>query len=117
MTAQTNAPPQLQLFILRRELASTLIGHLKTEDWVLYPSLVASADAQIASTARTFSEQMGGLAAEFIAYSEKWNANAIAADWAGYCRASRAILDALNHRIARENRELYPLLEALDRAA
>ena len=117
MTAQPNAPPQLPLFILRRKLASTLIGHLKTEDWVLYPSLVASADAQIASTARTFSEQMGGLAAAFIGYSDKWNANAIAADWPGYCRESRAILDALTHRIARENRELYPLLEAVHKVA
>ncbi|HUE80137.1 MAG TPA: hemerythrin domain-containing protein [Sphingomicrobium sp.] len=117
LIARPTAPPQLQLFDLRRELASTLIGHLKTEDWVLYPSLLASPDAHVASTARSFSHEMGGLAAAFIDYSEKWNATAIAADWPAYCRDSRIVLDALTTRITRENRELYPLLEKLDCAA
>jgi hypothetical protein len=30
-------PSQLVLFDLRRELVSTLIAHLKLEDWSLYP--------------------------------------------------------------------------------
>ena len=107
-------PPQLELFELRRQLTATLIAHLKAEDWLLYPRLLASTDPAIAATARAFNEEMGGLAAAFSSYSETWNATAIAADWLGYCEASRAIIEALTNRIVRENRELLPLL---DRAA
>ena len=110
-------PSQVELFNLRRELSSTLIAHLKAEDWVLYPRLLASKDATVAATASAFIEEMGGLAAAFGAYNDKWPAPAIQADWAGYCAHSRTIIDALVCRITRENRELYPLLEDLDRAA
>ena len=114
---QPSPPPQVELFELRREISSTLIAHLKAEDWVLYPRLLESPDASVAATARAFSDEMGGLAAAFTAYMSRWSANAIAADWPGYCRDSRGIIDALTSRITRENRELYPLLEKLDRAA
>ena len=110
-------PAQLELFELRRQLTSTLIAHLKAEDWVLDPRLLSSSDPTIAATARAFNEEMGGLAAAFSGYSEKWNATAIAADWPGYCEASRTIIDALSNRILRENRELLPLLDRLDDAA
>ena len=46
-----------------------------------------------------------------------WSAAAIEADWPGYCADSRVIIDALTNRILLENRDLYPLLEHLDRAA
>jgi|SRR5256885_89616 len=112
------APPaQTELFLLRSELSSTLIAHLKTEDWVLYPRLLASADQAVARTAQAFSYEMGGLADAYAAYAETWGADAIQADWAGYCAATRSIVEALMGRITRENRELYPLLEGLDKAA
>jgi iron-sulfur cluster repair protein YtfE (RIC family) len=115
--ARPAAPPQVDLYSLRRELSSTLVAHLKAEDWVLYPRLMESKDPAVADTARAFSDEMGGLAAAYSAYAETWNATAIEADWPGYCAASKGIVDALTCRIARENRELYPLLEALDKAA
>ena len=115
--AMPSPPPQVELFELRRWLSSTLIAHLKAEDWVLYPRLLDSRDAAVADTAKAFSDEMGGLAAAYAAYADKWNAGAIDADWAGYCAESRTIIDALTCRITRENRELYPLLEALDKAA
>jgi hypothetical protein len=110
-------PSQLALFDLRRQLTSTLIAHLKAEDWVLYPRLLASPDPRIASTARAFDEEMGGLSAAYVAYTEKWSATAIEGDWPGYCTDSRAIIEALSNRIVRENRELLPLLDGLGRAA
>jgi hypothetical protein len=115
--AQSSAPPQLELFDLRRRLSSTLIAHLKSEDWVLYPRLLASSDPEIAATGRAFNAEMGGLAAAFVAYTDKWSAAAIDSDWAGYCADSRQIIDALTNRILRENRELLPLLDRLDAAA
>ena len=37
-------PTQNDLYLLRQEFASALIRHLKTEDWVVYPQLLASSD-------------------------------------------------------------------------
>ena len=111
------APPQLELFEIRRELVSTLLAHLKLEDWALYPRLIESGDPEASTAGRHFKDEMGGLAPAFLDYSNKWNAATIDGDWAGYCADTRGILDALTNRLTRENRELLPLLERLDEAA
>jgi len=117
IVAQPAAPDRIALFDLRRDLVSTLLAHLKLEDWALYPRLIGSGDAQAASAGAMFKDEMGGLAPLFIAYTEKWHAGSITADWPGYCEDTRGILDALTNRLTRENRELLPLLERVDRAA
>ena len=111
---QAVPPPQLHVLALRYELSAALIEHLQTEDRFLYPSLLASSDPHIAATARSFSEEMGGLGAAYVEHCKTWKGDAIAADWAGYSLASTALLDALTRRISRENRELYPLLRKLE---
>jgi hypothetical protein len=110
-------PPQVELFELRHKLISTLLAHLKLEDWALYPRLIDSGDPDLVATGQMFKDEMGGLAPAFLGYSNKWDAGSIEADWAGYCADTRTILDALMNRLTRENRELLPLLERLDRAA
>ena len=105
-------PPAIQLFELRRELTATLVSHLKAEDWILYPQLIRGKDKKAAAAARALLDEMGGLARAFAEFSERWGATEIARDWAGYRRAGTAMIGALARRIARENRELYPLLEA-----
>lgn len=114
---QKAPPPQLDLFDLRRELVATLLAHLKLEDWALYPRLIASGEGEISDAGRVFQEEMSGLAPAFVAYCDKWAANAIQSDWPAYCDDTRGMLDALENRLLRENRELLPLLEKLDRAA
>lgn len=104
-------PPPLHILALRHELSTTLIAHLKVEEWLLYPSLFSSPDSQVAATARAFSEETSGLADAYREHCEQWTAEAIAADWAGFCIECRRILDALTIRITRENCELYPLLD------
>ena len=115
--ALPSPPPQLELFELRRQLTSTLVAHLKTEDWVLYPRLMASPDPAVAATGQSFNQEMTGLAAAYSDYAGRWGATAIESDWPTYCTESRAIVDALMARITRENRELLPLLEAIEKAA
>ncbi len=110
-------PPAVKLFEVRRRLSSVLIAHLKAEDWVLYPPLLSSADPEIADTARRFVDEMGGFAQAFTVYIERWDALSIESDWPRYQRESRGIIDALTTRIVRENKELYPLLEKVERAA
>ena len=116
--ARSVPPPATMLFTLRLELTSALVGHLKTEDWMVYPGLIASRDKQLAATARAMAEEMGGLASDFSAFSEAWGATEIGRDWPGYRRAATNMIGRLARRIARENRELYPLIEAaLSKAA
>jgi hypothetical protein len=99
------------------DLHSTLVAHLKVEDWALYPRLMESKDPRIAATAKPFSDEMGGLAAAFNLYSTRWSAMSITRDWNGFCHESKAIIDAVVCRITRENRELCPLIDDLDEAA
>ena len=110
-------PPTLHLMAVRHELSTTLTEHLQDEDWLLYPQLLGSPDRHIAATARIFSDEMGDLAETYAAHCERWSALSITEDWPGYCSECREILDALTIRITRENRELFPLLEMLARAA
>lgn len=117
MIERSSPPPQTELFSLRRDLLSTLIAHLKLEDWALYPRLIDSGEPEIASAGEMFRDEMGGLAPAFLTYSDKWNARSIDEDWEAYCRDTAAILDALTNRLKRENRELLPMLERLDQAA
>lgn len=110
-------PPPVDLFDVRRRLSNLLVAHLKAEGWVLYPPLLESSDPEIARIARNFVDEMGGLAASYSLFMEKWDALSIEADWANYRKGARAILEALGNRIVRENRELLPLVERTDRAA
>ena len=110
-------PPSVDLFDVRRRLSSLIISHLKAEDWVLYPPLLESSDPEIARIARNFVDEMGGLAAAYNIFMERWDALSIQADWTHYQKEARAISEALGNRIVRENRELYPLVEGTERAA
>ena len=117
LVSHSSPAPQLHVFAMRHQLSSALIAHLETEEWLLYPRLIASADPDIAATASAFSQEAKRLKAAYVEHCQTWNAHAIAADWAGYCAASRGLIDMLNKRITSENRELFPLLERLDQAA
>lgn len=110
-------PAPVELFNVRRRLSSVLIGHLKAEDWVLYPPLLSCNDPEIAATAKQFVDEMGGLAQAYSVFNERWDALSIECDWAGYCKAAGGIIEALSNRIQRENRDLYSLLERVQRAA
>ena len=113
-----DAPPHsVELFNVRRKLSSVLIAHLKAEDWVLYPPLLTCNDSSIAATAKQFVDEMGGLAQAYSAFNERWDALSIESDWEGYRQAASGIVEALTNRISRENRDLYPLLEKVQRAA
>jgi hypothetical protein len=115
--ARETPPPSVELYDLRRELTSTLLAHLKLEDWVLYPTLAKHADGEVAALGKRFSDEMTGLSGIYTAYSEKWGATAIDADWSGYRADTAVVIEALTNRIIRENRELLPVAERIERAA
>jgi len=117
MIAQGAPPPARDLYSIRMRLASELIRHLKSEDWILYPTLLASPHKNVALIARAFSASMGGLASEFKTHCDRWGADAITHNWKGYQSETTKILRALTLRITREERDLYPLLDSAKQAA
>lgn len=101
-----------------RALLSRLAGlvnlHLAMEDKALYPTLLAHSDPSVAATARRYSDEMGSVAAAFVAYIKAWpTAAAIKADPVAFSTESKGIFNTLSKRIHRENTELYVLLDAI----
>ena len=115
--ARPEAAPQVELFDLRMKICATLIGHLKVEDWSVYPMLIAHPDPAVATTARRFNDEMGGLASTFANYSRRWTTMMIQTHWSSFCSESAEIIEALTRRIEREERELYPLATRAAKAA
>lgn len=117
LIAQRAPPPARELYQLRMQFASALVHHLNSEDWILYPALLLSGNKHAALTARAFSSSMGGLANEFKTYSDRWTAQAITSHWKGYQSETFEILRILTLRMAREERDLYPLWNVATQAA
>lgn len=113
MTKAPHPPRPTELASARGLLRDTLVRHLKCEDWVLYPRLKASGDPDLVRVTREFEVEMGNLAAEFVAYDDKWTAERVEAAWPDFCRETRIMLDVLAMRVEREEQELYPLADVL----
>ncbi len=108
------APRPTELASVRGMLRDTLLRHLKCEDWILYPRLKSSGNAEVVALAGEFVREMGHIAQDFAAYDAKWTAARVADDWPGFCRETEVVLNVLGMRIERENCDLYPLAEQLD---
>lgn len=113
MMGAPHPPPPGELAAARGQLRDTLVRHLKCEDWALYPRLMSTGDPELMRITRDFEIEMGDLAADYIAYDDKWPGERAAADWAGFCRETSALFDRLAARIEREERELYPRADTL----
>ena len=93
-------------------MSGKLSIHLAAEDKSLYPRLVASDDAGTSEVAKRFQEEMSGLGDVYNAFAAKWRTpQAIDDDFEGFVAESGEVFAALGDRIARENRELYPLAD------
>ena len=113
MVRVPHPPPPAELAAARGRLRENLVRHLKCEDWILYPRLMATGDQELMRITRDFEIEMGDLAGDFIAYDDKWTSERVAADWTDFCRETVIVFDLLAMRVEREERELYPLAETL----
>ena len=111
---QAPGPTRLtELASARALLRETLVRHLKCEDWILYPRLRATGDPDLMHITRDFELEMGDLAAEYVAYDDKWTTERVAAKWTEFSRETIAVFGMLATRVEREERELYPLADKL----
>ena len=99
------------LFILLGRFAELLQTHLLREDNMLYPAMLDSRDAEAASVAAVFQEEIGGLATRLEHFEATWTGIEISRRWPDFREEIQGLLEDLRVRIGRENDELYPLME------
>ena len=104
-----------QLIVEQLASAHILIRrHLLAEEQILYPALARAPDPATAQMSRQFKNLMGGLLADYAAFAARWNvADRVVADPEAFRDEAIAVCDALHRRVQWENRELYPLAEAI----
>ncbi len=99
------------------KLVGLLRIHLAQEDLQIYPELAGSPDEKVARLARSYANEMGGLAIELEIFAKHWSCSAsIVSHFDEFREAANILLLTLAVRIERENRYLYPLVEAMGTA-
>ena len=97
----------------RWKLARLVTQHLANEDRQIYSRLY-DPTSRLGSSVKRLADELGGLYASFQQHITRWTGEAVRADWHGYRGETRALIRALHDRIDREERELYPLVEAAE---
>ncbi len=101
-----------QTFEELETISTNLAEHLRLEDDFLYPALQIRSQRPIRDTAKRFADTLGGLRQAYADYTGKWSTpEAISDSPADFCNQTRDITAALQVRIEKEERGLFPLLE------
>lgn len=100
----------------RWQLARKVMAHLALEDGILYPALQRVPDERVRTNAARLQIEIGTLAESFARYMSSWSDERITREWPIFRAETKQVLDALSHRIDRENSLLYPLAAAIPQA-
>lgn len=96
------------------EFSGKLSVHLAGEDRSVYPALMASPDAGVATMAKRFADEMGGLGQAFKAFMARYATGAlIDAQYATFVSDYDGIVAAVTKRVQAEEKELYPAVDRL----
>ena len=89
-----------------------LTVHAAMENDALYPRLLAHADAEVRAKAKTLLDDVGSIYDGIHEHGRRWSDGAIIQrDAASFVRETLEMLKTLGRRMARENKELYPLAD------
>ena len=111
--AEGAMPNAFEASLALARLKGVLGVHLKLEDDVLYPAMLAHESAEVREKAAKYQREMGTLAAAFTQFYQKWASNsAIEANPSGFQREWAGILKALQKRIEAEESDLYAAVDA-----
>lgn len=95
-------------------LGARLNIHLAFEDTALYPTVLRHQDAQVQRKTRRYMEEMGGIKAALKAHLQAWlSAQRLQAEGEAFRRETLALLEAIQARLEAEDRDFYPMLEAV----
>ena len=88
--------------------------HLAVEQRYLYPAAQACGLATVARLGRQYDSEMHGIAGAYLDFAGRWNTPVrLAAEPEAFRSEANTVLHALYQRMRREDRELYPAVEAL----
>ncbi|ANI77307.1 hemerythrin domain-containing protein [Sphingobium sp. EP60837] len=107
VTDESNPQP---LGTLRWQFARQLMAHLALEDKIFYPSMQRQAHSSLRDTAARLQVEMEPLALSFSHYMARWSDDRIAREWRDFCRETRHMIEAITHRMRKEERLLMPLI-------
>ncbi len=109
--ATMNVETAMTILELIKELSKLLEEHLMIEDDVLYPAFKKCSDDNIRDIAHQFSIEFGSIKSTFTTYCTKWTSpEKIIQARKIFISESKALLGVLQRRIAKEEKELFPLL-------
>lgn len=101
-----------EIAVYINNLSGKLKIHLGTEDKFLYPNMLKSEDEKIRMSAETYIYEMGNLFEVFMGFKDEFNTrNKILGCKDEFYKISKVIFDAVEKRILKEDKELYPLLK------
>lgn len=101
-----------EISLLLGSLSGKIKLHLLADDRYVYPLLTAHSNMEIKAISQKFADEMGNLSAIFLQFQEKYaNAAQIRALAPGFAAELKGIISAIQERIVREDKSLYPLLE------
>lgn len=96
------------------ELTRLTLAHLLQEDRCLYQEMLLSSHDETRALAQQHVVSMGNIAENLRDYVRSWQSSEqIKADPAAFCEDTRHVLEALEIRIGREEKVLYPRVESL----
>lgn len=100
-----------EISLIIGRLAGKLSVHLNGEDQYIYPYLMEKEDKTIQETSQRFAAEMGGLARVLSDFkAEYMSAPKIKNAPAEFIETSKRVMQAIMERIAKEEKQLYPLL-------
>ena len=93
-------------------LAGKIKMHLVNEDKFLYPDLVSRGNPEVSKLAEQYQNEMGGLAEVFIQFKDSYNTKSkIVGKDNELMKSAKAIIEQIEKRIAKEEKELYILID------
>ncbi len=110
--ARSTPPDPVEFLYFRRDFGRTLVRHLKKEDWLIYPRLKASSRSGLREVAARLCSELGSFEEAFGSYTRRWTSGGISKDWPGFREETLAMVQLLQRRMALEESELYPLVDA-----
>jgi hypothetical protein len=108
------ATENLEVLTLLSRLFGKLAIHLSIEDNSVYPRLLECSDSSVCSMAKSFSEEMGGIAKIVEEFKGKWgDCQRIKERPTDFICETKGLFQALTLRIEREDKELYTAFDKL----
>lgn len=96
------------------KMSSIIKLHLAVEDRALYPALEQSDNTNMARMGRQYQDEMGAISQLYDGFSRRWNHPAsLRENGESFRTEANHVLRKVHERILRENREFYPLIEAM----